>query len=167
MTLVYLSGPIIHGALRRDDFYHTVIRTLQGAGVEVFAPQFIGADSPRAVFERDTSHVRACDVVVAEVSGPSHGVGMEIMLSVELRKPVLLFRHTDAQPLSFMVRGAPSTALFEYASLTDVESVLGVLPVDRLVVHQCGRCTCGVAVPEGDGLRCIECGGVMGRAHVR
>lgn len=41
------------------------------------------------VYARDIAWIQACDVVVAEVSTPSHGVGYEIAYALGLGKPVL------------------------------------------------------------------------------
>jgi len=37
--------------------------------------------TPQEVFERDVKGVKECDILVAEISEPSHDVGMEIMLA--------------------------------------------------------------------------------------
>lgn len=62
---------------------------------------------PQAVFERDTDWLRACEVVVAEVSTPSHGVGFEIAYALERGKPVLCC-HRAGVRVSKMLTGNPS-----------------------------------------------------------
>ncbi len=140
MTKAYLSGPIIHDNLRKDDFYKTIVETLESRGIEVFAPQFLERASPEDIYRRDVDAVRLSDLVIAEVSHPSLGVGMEIMLAIEHMIPVLLFRESDAPPLSYMVRGADGTALFEYSSLDEVRSILSRMSLDSLMVQKCERC---------------------------
>lgn len=44
---------------------------------------------PREVYERDIAWIRACDVLIAEVSVPSHGVGYEIGFALSEGKRVL------------------------------------------------------------------------------
>ena len=44
---------------------------------------------PREVYERDVAWIRACDVLIAEVSVPSHGVGYEIGFALSQGKQVL------------------------------------------------------------------------------
>jgi len=44
---------------------------------------------PGEVYRRDVQWIEACDVIIAEVSTPSHGVGYEIALGLGLGKPVL------------------------------------------------------------------------------
>ncbi len=158
MVQAYLSGPIIHDHLRQDDFYRVVVDTLENAGVTVFAPQFLPRTTPRKIFIRDTGAVRQSDVLIAEVSHPSHGVGMEIMLAVEMMIPVLLFRMSDAPPLSYMVQGASCTALFNYDGLEEVRRILSDLSFDSLLVRDCPYCSSHVVEVSENGARCIVCG---------
>ncbi|RLI62191.1 MAG: hypothetical protein DRO93_01970 [Candidatus Thorarchaeota archaeon] len=158
MVQAYLSGPIIHDDLRRDEFYHVVVDTLEKNGVTVFAPQFLPKASPREIYLRDVREVRVSDFLVAEVSNPSLGVGMEIMLAIELVIPVLLFRHTQSKPLSHMVRGADGKVLFEYETMDDVRRILNGITYDSLIVHPCPSCDSQVAEVDEEGLRCVGCG---------
>ncbi len=157
LTRVYLSGPIVNEQLRADDFYAAVVKTLEHAGVSVFAPQLLPRTQPEVIFDRDVQEVRLSDVIVAEVSHPSHGVGMEIMLAIELMKPLLLFRKTGSGPLSYMVLGAHGKALFEYSSTDDVVNLLESLDMDSLLVQKCPNCTSEIVEITDKGLRCIVC----------
>ena len=65
---------------------------------------------PRFVYERDTSWIRACDVLIAEVSVPSHGVGFEIGYALGEAKPVLCLLQ-DGRKLSKMISGNPHPLL--------------------------------------------------------
>jgi len=157
LTRVYLSGPIVNEQLRTDDFYEAVVKTLEHAGVSVFAPQFLPRMQPDAIFERDVQQVRLSDVVIAEVTHASHGVGMEIMLAIELMKPLLLFRKKGAASLSYMVLGAQGKALFEYGSPDDVVAILNSLDMDSLIVRKCPSCASEVVEIAEKGLRCVVC----------
>jgi len=59
------------------------------------------------VFQRDTAWVKECDVLVAEVSTPSHGVGYEIALAEFAGKPVFLC-YRSGTVVSKMLLGNPS-----------------------------------------------------------
>ena len=63
-----------------------------------------GGLSPEAVFERDTTWLRDCDAVIAEVSTPSHGVGFEIAYALERGRPVLCLAREDVR-VSKMLTG--------------------------------------------------------------
>ncbi|MBD3160094.1 MAG: hypothetical protein GF309_15045 [Candidatus Lokiarchaeota archaeon] len=158
MTLCYLSGPIIHKENRKDNFYQYIVDFLRDEGIDVFAPQFLGPSEPIEIFQRDTQKVRAADFVIAEVSNASHGVGMELMLSIEFGKPLLLFRHAEAQRLSYMVSGASGKALFEYGDLDDITRVLERLNLHNLIIKQCSSCPSDVASTRNNKIHCVQCG---------
>ena len=158
MVLAYLSAPIIHGGLRKDDFCSTVINVLEEKGVTVFAPQLLSPADPDVIFKRDVDQVRKCDFLIAEISSPSLGVGMEIMLSIELMKPVLLFHNSSVGPISRMVLGADGKALFKYGSMNDVINILNSLNLENLLVLKCPNCSSQVAEVNAEEIRCIQCG---------
>lgn len=64
------------------------------------------AVSPRDVYERDVTWIRAADALIAEVSVPSHGVGYEIGFALNEGKPVLCLLQ-DGRKVSKMISGNP------------------------------------------------------------
>ena len=56
------------------------------------------------VYERDVAWIRDCNVLVAEVSTPSHGVGYEVAYALSIGKPVLCIHQQD-RPVSKMLSG--------------------------------------------------------------
>jgi nucleoside 2-deoxyribosyltransferase len=66
--------------------------------------------SPGAVYERDISWIGACDVLVAEVSTPSHGVGYEIAYALSIGKSVLCI-YQAGRPVSKMLTGNSHTRI--------------------------------------------------------
>jgi 2'-deoxynucleoside 5'-phosphate N-hydrolase len=73
--------------------------------------------SAREVFERDMRWIEHCDKVIAEVSTPSHGVGYEIAVSLNLDKPVLCI-HEKGVKVSKMITGNshPNLLVREYTT---------------------------------------------------
>uniref|UniRef100_A0A3Q2QI68 2'-deoxynucleoside 5'-phosphate N-hydrolase 1 n=1 Tax=Fundulus heteroclitus TaxID=8078 RepID=A0A3Q2QI68_FUNHE len=64
-----------------------------------------GAD--KAIHDRDLEWLQQADVVVAEVTQPSLGVGYELGRAVDMNKKMLcLFRPSSGRSLSAMIRGA-------------------------------------------------------------
>jgi nucleoside 2-deoxyribosyltransferase len=58
------------------------------------------------IFERDMEWVREADIIVAEVSTPSLGVGYELGQAEAMGKKVLcLYREQEGKRLSAMVNG--------------------------------------------------------------
>lgn len=79
---------------------------LADPGVKVLEGQVV----PRDVYERDIAWINACDVLVAEVSTPSHGVGYEVAYALSLGKPVLCV-YRVGQPVSKMLTGNSHPAI--------------------------------------------------------
>jgi nucleoside 2-deoxyribosyltransferase len=161
MVQAYLSAPIIHSALRKDDFCTVVVKILEEKGITVFAPQFLGPATPKVIYQRDVDNVLKSDFVIAEISNPSLGVGMELMLSIERIKPLLLFYNSDIEKLSKMVKGAPGNALFLYDTLDDVDRILRNLNLENLLVLNCIHCDSDVAEVVDDEIHCIACGSTI------
>ncbi len=69
------------------------------------------------VYQRDMEWVRNCDVLIAEVSTPSHGVGYEIAAAIYLGKPVMCCHHADKK-ISKIISGNTSknVRVFVYKS---------------------------------------------------
>lgn len=73
------------------------------------------------IYQRDISWLKEADLVVAEVSTPSLGVGYEIGVSEAMRKKILcLYRGGN---ISAMILGNPILAKIEY-NFTDLEEKL-------------------------------------------
>ena len=65
---------------------------------------------PREVYTRDTTWIQESDVLIAEVSVPSHGVGYEIGYALNLGKPVLAL-YQEGRKVSKMISGNPASDL--------------------------------------------------------
>jgi 2'-deoxynucleoside 5'-phosphate N-hydrolase len=126
---IYFSGSISGGREHEAIYQHLVAR-LQAQGHDVLSahvadPVAIDREkalSPRAVFERDVAWVEACEVMIAEVSTPSLGVGYEYGLAVQLGKPVLCVYRAGLR-LSKMVTGnpAPNLTVATYSSKAELD----------------------------------------------
>ena len=126
MLKVYLSVPIV---VNRDlETAREIEKIIRGVGCEIVSPWVLSSDpeeglTERGVFKRDTESVRKCDVLVSNVSEPSHGVGMEIMLAYVLGKAIVCTCKKGA-PLSWLIKGMPSAKLVEYETVEDLRSKL-------------------------------------------
>lgn len=73
------------------------------------------------IHDRDMDWVCESDLVVAEVSIPSLGVGYEIGRAIELGKPVLSLFRSDADfRLSAMIAGSEGVSTIAYEQLDDL-----------------------------------------------
>jgi nucleoside 2-deoxyribosyltransferase len=149
--------------MRKDDFYRLVVSTLEELEIEVFAPQFLPPAPAEEIYRRDVHYLRSSDLLIAEVSSPSHGVGMEIMLAIELQKPILLFHHSSSEKLSRMVLGADGKVLFVYDELEEVSKVLHGADLKKLTVANCSKCDSQVAEKGDDQALCIACGSLASK----
>lgn len=93
---IYFSAAISAGR-ERQPLYARMVAFMQERGHDVLSAHVAHANvlhaeaqrSAQEIFTRDLQMVAACDVMVAEVSRPSLGVGYEIASALHLQKPVL------------------------------------------------------------------------------
>lgn len=128
---IYFAGSIRGG---RDDqeLYALILAELARYGVvltEHIGDRMIlntGEDSlsDAYIYERDMDWIREADVVVAEVTTPSLGVGYEIGV-IEGKKSILcLFREQEGKKVSAMIAGNKNLNIQKYS---DIESVRNIL----------------------------------------
>ena len=77
------------------------------------------------IYRRDVNWIKGCDVLVAEVSTPSHGVGYEIGYALSLNKPVLCL-HKKTIKVSKMITGNPNP-LLQVSSYQDEDEAITFL----------------------------------------
>ena len=72
------------------------------------------------IYDRDVSWIKESDIVVAEVSTPSLGVGYEIAHAEYLNKKILcLYRKQEGKRLSAMIKGSKKIVVKEYEKIDD------------------------------------------------
>jgi len=111
--VIYFCGSKFGG--RQDEvLYNILFKKLDRYGdvIQPFDPEKginqLGSrrEHGLSMHDRDVALLTMCDVMVAEVTHPSLGVGYEIGRAVELGKPVLcLYRPLPRKNLSFLLRG--------------------------------------------------------------
>lgn len=132
---IYFAGSIRAG--RQDaDLYQEIISFLQTRGVVL--TEHVGdlsksshessdqtdADRDRAVYDQDMGWLKEADVVVAEVTTPSLGVGYEIAMAETMNKPILcLYRSRPDKQLSSMVAGSPNLTVCKYNQVSDIKPI--------------------------------------------
>jgi nucleoside 2-deoxyribosyltransferase len=75
----------------------------------------------KEIHDRDMNWIKEADVIIAEVSNPSLGVGYELGRAVEMGKRILCLYRQQNRPLSAMIRGADGTEIADYR--TDDEAI--------------------------------------------
>jgi nucleoside 2-deoxyribosyltransferase len=87
----------ITGGREFEAGYQEIVAALVADGHEIPTSHLVQSDvmenerklTPQKVYERDINWIKNCDVLIAEVSVPSHGVGYEIGFALNIGKPVL------------------------------------------------------------------------------
>jgi nucleoside 2-deoxyribosyltransferase len=77
------------------------------------------------IYKRDMDWLLESDIVIAEVTTPSLGVGYEIGQAEALKKPIYCFYRVDGDSsLSAMIEGNPNVKLYKYGTVEDVVGIL-------------------------------------------
>jgi len=112
MKKVYFSGSIRGG--RADvNLYHDVIEHIQKT--DIVLTEQVGDAShdvtekefskEEKIYLKDTKWLRECDLVIAECTCPSLGVGYELAYAEKNNKPVYVFYRPSQTNLSAMIKG--------------------------------------------------------------
>ena len=120
----------ITGGREFESTYQDIVHALTEKGFSVLTAHLVESDattaeadlSPEDVYVRDTAWLRESDVLIAEASATSHGVGYEIGLALELKKPVLVLCHEERK-LSKMISGNPDKNLTVKMYSTSEEAI--------------------------------------------
>ena len=128
---IYFAGSISGG--RGDQaIYAQIIELLKQHGT-VLTEHFGDASltsagenlADRDIHDRDLEWLRKADVLVAEVTTPSLGVGYEIGRAVEWGKRVIcLYRPSPERRLSGMIAGCAGTTVHAYEDPSELPAIL-------------------------------------------
>lgn len=127
---IYFSGSI-RGGRSDAKLYRQIIDYLQNFGdvlTEHIGSDDVGAEAgqtDRQIYEQDMAWLRNSDIVIAEVSTPSLGVGYEIGRAVAMNKKVVcLYRSEVSKSVSAMIKGSPNLECAEYKSVEEAEKII-------------------------------------------
>ena len=119
----YLSVPIIMN--RNISLARTLAEVISSCHLIIVSQWVLTDDpvyalSPEFVYKRDIDALDGSDVIVADISSPSVGVGMEIMYANMHRKMVIC-AHERGKPLSRLLRGMPNKIIVDYDTLDELK----------------------------------------------
>lgn len=137
---VYLAVPLIQNRDRTRA--KKLAETIEALGHRLLSRWVLKPDpgwslKPSKVFARDVKSVIKCDVLIADGSEASHGVGMELMLAHRTRKSVI-FLARRGRKVSHMVKGIPNLRIVEYSTVGDLRRSLAAT-LRELVLRHTGR----------------------------
>lgn len=129
---IYFAGSI-SGGRQQAHLYPRFIEELGRYG-EVLT-EFVGNSgftrmgeqdtTPQSIYQRDAEYISQCDVMVADVTVPSLGVGVETALASARGIPILaLYQPGTGRKLSAMVAGNPNVTVKEYQSREEALAII-------------------------------------------
>jgi 2'-deoxynucleoside 5'-phosphate N-hydrolase len=129
---IYFAGSI-RGGREDKDLYLEIINFLKNYG-EVLT-EHVGDKSlssygqksmtDEEIYTKDTNWIHEADIIIAEVSTPSLGVGYEIAFAESLNKRiVLLYREAEGKRLSAMLKGNNKFEIINYSNFEELKSLL-------------------------------------------
>lgn len=124
---IYFSGSI-RGGRNDAELYGELIWELKKYGNVL--TEHVGSPSPeedlsdRQIHDRDIQWLREADVVLAEVTTPSLGVGYEIAKAISFDKPIYcLYRDQAETSVSAMIKGSPEVTCYSYSEASDAFAI--------------------------------------------
>ena len=129
---IYFAGSI-RGGRDDADLYLEIIKYLKNFG-EVLT-EHIGDNlitsygenkmNDKAIHNRDMDWLISSDIIVAEVTNPSLGVGYEIGRAIEYNKKIIcLYRESKGKRLSAMISGSNKIINIKYADFDEFKLLI-------------------------------------------
>lgn len=133
MKKVYFAGSIRGGRIDAQ-LYGRLIRYMQKTAIVL--TEHIGSPDLNLmeqgmrdidIYDQDTSWLRESDVVIAECSCPSLGVGYELAYSEKIGKPCHIFYDRTKTQLSAMLTGNPYFQIHPYGCEEEIYNILDTI----------------------------------------
>ena len=121
---IYFSCSI-RGVRPRPEIPQLLIDYLKGHGqvltehIGVMTDKVEYTRSEDEIFSQDITWLKEADVIIAEVTGPSLGVGYEIGIAESLGKPILCLCQDGEKRLSAMIKGNKGLTLMYYEKVSE------------------------------------------------
>lgn len=129
---IYFSAPI-KGDRSNLETNKFIVKFLKKARHTILTEHVVSENpiekelSPKQIYLRDMKWLKESNVLIAEVSYPSLGVGFEIAKALSLGKPVIcLLKKELKERCSLLIRGIqdPGFKVIEYVNLYELEEKL-------------------------------------------
>lgn len=124
---IYVSGSI-YGGREKIETYKVIIKALEKYG-EVYDKEIIDEDilekekfqSDEEIFNKLENYLKNIDIVFAEVTVPSLGVGYELGFADQLGKKVIaIYDMNVVSKVSTMIRGNKRIKLIGYHNISEI-----------------------------------------------
>ena len=125
--IIYCAGPIRGNKTYQENYSEIVeiVNSLGHTALSEVSSKFHSSIplSPKQIYARDLKWLDGSKLMIAEVSGPSLGVGFEISYALFVKKiPVLAVYHEQAGRISSMIMGcnSPKLVINKYKDIDDL-----------------------------------------------
>ena len=131
---IYFSGSI-RGGRDHDEFYELIINEISKQG-EVLS-EFVGDRSLTSygtlnmtnsdIYSRDVSLIKEADIVIADITVPSLGVGYEIGYAERMNKKIYCLynqNQIEDKRISAMIAGNPNCTIFVYKNKEEISEII-------------------------------------------
>lgn len=131
---VYFAGSI-RGGQNDTALYHEIIAHInqtdtvltEQVGDVKRSIQERGRKLDAEIYDQDTTWLRQCDLVIAECTHPSLGVGYEMAYAEKYNKPVYIFYRNTKTNLSAMLTGDPYFHIDTYTSKEELFKKIDII----------------------------------------
>ncbi len=123
----------ISGGRQYEDVFQKFVQLLLSMGIDVPTAHIAETgiekmdahETPADIYRRDVDWIEESDLLIAEVSTPSHGVGYEIGYALDLGLPVLCLSDRSVV-VSKMITGNPNPLLTveKYRDWPEAEEII-------------------------------------------
>ena len=127
---IYFAGSI-RGGRGDAPLYARIIRHIQKTDIvlteHVGNPDVFNREhglTPEEIYDRDIAWLRESDMVIAECSNPSLGVGYELAFAERLGIPCHIFYDSGRTRLSAMLGGDPYFIIHPYSTEEEIYSAI-------------------------------------------
>ena len=130
MKKIYFAGSIRGGRIDAE-LYGRLIRYMQGGCIvlteHIGSPHLNLMEQGKRdidIYDQDTAWLRESDIVIAECTCPSLGVGYELAYAEKIGKPCHIFYDRTKTQLSAMLTGNPYFTIHPYTSENEIYNTL-------------------------------------------
>lgn len=134
MKKIYFAGSIRGGRVDAD-LYRRIIEYIQKT--DIVLTEHVGSPDlnlkeqgkkDEEIYSQDTAWLRDCDLIIAECTCPSLGVGYELAYAERFGKPCHIFYDRTKTHLSAMLTGNPYFNIYSYENEEDIYNA-----IDRII----------------------------------
>ena len=128
---VYFAGSI-RGGRQDEQLYRRIISHIKETDTvltehvgDLSLNRLEGVDNRDVrIYVQDTNWLRECDLVIAECTRPSLGVGYELAFAEKLGKPCYVFYRHSVSELSAMIKGDDYFQVYSYETFEEIKNYL-------------------------------------------